>query len=511
MKSIIKLAPRIILFSVLLISASCSVFKGGGNDNKLEVTFVHINDVYEIAPLAGGTQGGMARVATLKKDYKAKNPNTLLVIGGDFLSPSVYNSLQYQGKPIRGQQMVESMNAAGLDLAVFGNHEFDIKESELQQRINESHFQWVSSNAFHKDGGIIKPFTKNDSAFPKTFIMNLRDADGTTARIGFMGIVLPFNKADYVSYSDPLKSAKEAYNLLKDSVDAVIAITHQAVYEDSILAKEIPGLALILGGHEHDMRFLHVGNIYIAKAHANAKSAFVVNLTINKKKKSTLVKPKLVYLDQSIALDSVTNTVVQKWTSIANNNYQSLGFDAAKIVMDHNGPLDGRETEIRSHATNLTQLIMSSIKEAVPTAEVVLMNSGSIRVDDFLQMPLTEYDIIRTMPFGGGIREADFKGSLLIKTLEQGRKNRGNGGFLQYNKEVTREDGTWKINGQPIEPERTYHVGITDFLLTGKEANLDFLNPANPELIRLYKAETSSKDPRSDVRLAVVSYLEKHQ
>jgi 2',3'-cyclic-nucleotide 2'-phosphodiesterase (5'-nucleotidase family) len=511
MRSIIKLSTRITLFSVLLISASCSVFKRSGNDNKLQVTFVHINDVYEIAPLAGGTQGGMARVATLKKEYKARNPNTLLLIGGDFLSPSVYNSLQYQGKAIRGQQMVESMNAAGMDLAVFGNHEFDIKESELQQRINESHFQWISSNAFHRVSGALHPFAKNDTAFPKTFIMNLRDADGTTARIGFMGIVLPFNKADYVAYADPLKSAKEAYNMLKDSVDAVVAITHQAVYEDSILAKEIPGLALILGGHEHDMRFLQVGNIYIAKAHANAKSAYVVNLTIDKKKRSTQVKPKLVYLDQSVPLDSSTNVVVQKWTAIANANYKSLGFDAAKVVMDHNGPLDGRETEIRTHATNLTQLIMSSIKEAVPTAEVVLMNAGSIRVDDFLQMPLTEYDIIRTMPFGGGIREADLKGSLLIKTLEQGRKNKGNGGFLQYNNEVTREDGTWKISGQPIVPERTYHVGITDFLLTGKEANLDFLNPANPEVVSVYKPETSNKDPRSDVRLAVVSYLEKHR
>jgi 2',3'-cyclic-nucleotide 2'-phosphodiesterase (5'-nucleotidase family) len=511
MKSIMKLAPRIVLFFILIGTVSCSVFRKGGNDNKLNITFIHINDVYEIAPLAGGTQGGMARVATLKKKYKAKNPNTLLVIGGDFLSPSVYNSLQYEGKAIRGKQMVESMNAAGMDLAVFGNHEFDIKEVELQQRINESRFQWIATNAFHLEGNELKPFTKNDSAFPKTYIMNLRDADGTTARIGFMGIVLPFNKADYVSYTDPLKSAREAYNMLKDSVDAVIAITHQAVYEDSILAKEIPGLALILGGHEHDMRFLHVGNIYIAKAHANAKSAYVIDLTINKKKRSTQVKPKLVYLDETVAPDSATNVVVQKWTGIANNNYKNLGFDAAKVVMDHNGPLDGRETEIRSHATNLTQLIMSSVKEAVPTAEVVLMNAGSIRVDDFLQMPLTEYDIIRTMPFGGSIREADMKGSLLIKTLDQGKKNRGNGGFLQYNNEVTLEGGTWKIRGEPIIHDKTYHVGITEFLLTGKEANLEFLNPSNPDIIRIYKAETSNTDPRSDVRLALVSYLEKHR
>ena len=96
------------------------------DDGKIEITFVQINDVYEIAPLANGTEGGIARVATLKKEYVQKNPNTLLVIAGDFVSPSVYNSLQYQGTRIRGKQMVETLNSAGMDIAIFGNHERNI-------------------------------------------------------------------------------------------------------------------------------------------------------------------------------------------------------------------------------------------------------------------------------------------------------------------------------------------------------------------------------------------------
>jgi len=143
---------------VFFVFASCTATRktGSKDDGKIDVTFVQINDVYEIAPLSGGKEGGMARVATIKKKYQQKNPNTFLVIAGDFVSPSVYNSLQYQGKTIRGKQMIESMNAAGMDLAIFGNHEFDIKENELQDRINESNFQWISSNAFHKtSSGIV--------------------------------------------------------------------------------------------------------------------------------------------------------------------------------------------------------------------------------------------------------------------------------------------------------------------------------------------------------------------
>jgi len=248
--------------------------------------------------------------------------------------------------------------------------------------------------------------------------------------------------------------------------------------------------------------------VYITKAHANAKSAYVVSLNIDKKKHTTIAKPELVYINENILLDSATNIVVEKWSGIAEKNYGSLGFDARKIVLTEGEPLDGRETEVRRHSTNLTKLIVSSIHSAAPQAEVVFMNSGSIRLDDVLQMPATEYDIIRTLPFGGGIQEVDIKGSLLIQTLEQGEKNRGSGGYLQYNENVIKEAGTWKIQGVPIDLVKAYHVAMTDFLFTGKEANFDFLNPKNPGVIKIYET-ASLPDARSDVRLAVIRYLEK--
>lgn len=499
------------LVFVLFVLTSCSSTRKAvsKDDQKINVNFIQINDVYEIAPLSGGREGGMARVATLKKEYRQKNPNTFLVMAGDFVSPSVYNSLQYEGKAIRGKQMIEAMNAAGMDFAVFGNHEFDIKENELQERINESNFQWISSNAFHKTNSGVVPFTYRNSSIPKTFILNVKDADGTSAKIGFISIVLPFNKADYVSYTDGLSTAKTSYNQLKDSVDAVVAITHQPMEEDETLAREIPGLAAILGGHEHDQRFGKIGNVYITKAMANAKTAYVVNLSINKKKKKIKVVPKLEKIDESVAIDSVTNAVVRKWQDIAEKNYSSLGFEAKKVLISSGEALDGRESEIRSHPTNLTKIIVASIAHAVPKADVVLMNSGSIRVDDMLEAPITEYDILRTLPFGGGIREVDMKGSLLVKTLEQGKRNIGTGGFLLYNENLVNANDKWLLNNVPVDPSKIYHVAITDFLLTGKEANLDYLNPTNVDIAKTYDAVTSITDPRSDIRLAVVRYLEK--
>lgn len=497
---------------VLLVLLSCNPVKNvsTNDDGKIEVNFVQINDVYEIAPLSGGREGGMARVATLKKKYLQKNPNSLLVISGDFVSPSVYNSLQYGGKAIRGKQMIEALNAAGMDFAVFGNHEFDIRENELQERINESDFQWISSNAFHKTNSGVSPFHYRNNTIPKTYILNVKDADGTTATIGLFGVVLPFNKADYVSYTDPFEAAKQMYSQLKDSVDAVVAITHQSMEEDERLAREMPGLSAILGGHEHDGRFAKIGNVYITKAMANAKSAYIVSLKINKRKSRIKVDTELEKLDEKVGIDSTTNVVVQKWQDIANKNYSSLGFDARKVVMQNGEPLDGREAAVRSQPTSLTRLIVAGIANAVPNADVVLMNAGSIRVDDILQAPVTEYDIIRALPFGGGIREVDMKGSLLIKVLDQGEKNRGIGGYLLKNENLINNAGQWMLSHSPIDPAKIYHVAITEFLLSGKEANLDFLNPNHPDIVKVYDAVTSVSDARSDVRLAVIRYLEKN-
>ncbi|MBC7915743.1 MAG: bifunctional metallophosphatase/5'-nucleotidase [Pyrinomonadaceae bacterium] len=502
-----------LLLPVFLLASACgtkrlAVLK---DDGKIEASFIQINDVYEIAPLANGTSGGMARVGQLKKELKHNNPNTFMVMSGDFESPSVYNSLKFEGKAIRGRQMIDAMNVAGVDLAVFGNHEFDIKEDELQDRINESEFQWVSSNTFHLKNNTVAPFEKLKGGvlekFPESYILSIKDADGTTAKIGFIGITLPFNRADYVHYTDPLSSAKKIYNQIKDSVDVVVAVTHQLMDDDVKLASEIPGLHVIMGGHEHDMRLQKVGNVYITKAHANAKSAFVINLAIDKNTNQVNLNPVLKTLDSTVLLDSTVNKVVNKWIAIADSSFAEQGFDSKAVLLANSEPLDGREAEIRTKSTNLTRLITNSMLKAYPDADASIFNSGSIRVDDILNAPVTQYDIIRTMPFGGGVHLVEMKGNLLQQTLDAGMKNKGIGGFLQHGNINNEINNTWTVKGVKLDPEKVYKVVITDFLLSGKEANLDFLNDKNPGILKIHPEENNPRNIKSDIRLLINDYL----
>ena len=132
---------RHFLFVFLIALFSCqSIF--AQSSETIRVTILHVNDVYQFTPVDGGTRGGLARILTLKQQIKAENPNLLFTLGGDTLSPSV------ETRTYKGAQMIDAWNAVGIDYAVFGNHEFDVKTDVLLERMKESKFQWLGANVF---------------------------------------------------------------------------------------------------------------------------------------------------------------------------------------------------------------------------------------------------------------------------------------------------------------------------------------------------------------------------
>ena len=130
------------IFTVFL--SSCAE-----DDGKISFTILQVNDVYEIDAIQNNQYGSMARVETIRQELLQKDANTMTMIAGDFLNPSLVGTMKFEGKKISGRQMVEVMNAMDFDLAAFGNHEFDVKEHELQDRLDQSEFPWISANIFH--------------------------------------------------------------------------------------------------------------------------------------------------------------------------------------------------------------------------------------------------------------------------------------------------------------------------------------------------------------------------
>jgi len=516
----------ILLSALLLFSCDASrKIASSTDDGILEFQILQMNDVYEISPSPSDNSGGLARVASIRKSLLAKNPNTLTVLAGDFISPSVTGTLRYEGKRIRGKQMIETLNALGLDWVVFGNHEFDYDDlSDLQARLDESKFIWFAANARLKGDAGTQPFFKNKPGggteiCPDNMVVSLQDADGTMINLGLFGVLINSGKKPWVEYSDWTEAAQRNFAELKPKCDLVIALTHLEIKDDQKLAAALPEIPLFIGGHDHDNMRVPVGSSVITKADANARTVYVHTIRYDKRNKTTTVKSKLEKVDASIPDEPVTAAVVAKWEKIKNESLTTSGFDPNAVVTKLDKPLDCRESVIRHSQAPVGQMITEAMRAVSRTNNIVcaLLNSGAIRVDDVLSGTLTELDIVRMLPFGGGLSEVEMKGSLLRKTLETGLSNKGNGGYLQVNgAKQDPQTSQWVIGNTLLDDNKLYRIVLPDFLLTGNEANMGFLKASldangksdNPDIPSIVKPEPKDKDDlRNDIRLALIRYL----
>ena len=499
------------LFTVLFSACKTSQIS---NQNKVEITFLHVNDVYEISPLEGGKVGGMARIATLRKELIQQNPNTLTILAGDFLNPALISTFKHEGKSIKGKQMVEAMNAVGFDWVGLGNHEFDLDEVDLQKRIDESTFNWLASNTLQNNKGNLSPFYKVVNGakvpFPKTTILTFTNPQGQTVKMGMFSVVLPSNKKDYVYYGDFFESAVKTYDILKTECDFVVGITHLNKVDDAKLAEMLPGVKLLMGGHDHDNMIERVGTTTIAKADANAKTAYVHTISFDTKTKIALVQSKLRKMDETIPQDSAVAVVVKKWDDIMDVSLKKVGMDRNDVVSQLSEPLDGRESSMRNTHTNLGDLVAKAMTaSASKPVDCSIFNSGSVRIDDQLSGRITQLDIMRILPYGGKIVEVSLKGRLLERILETGVKNKGNGGFLQWDKvrhDVVKNE--WFVNGKLLDVNQDYYIAIPKFMMEGKETNFGYLTPQNPDVQKVVESdEKDMNDIRNDVRKVLIAYL----
>ena len=433
-------------------------------------TILHFNDVYEITPVEGGRSGGLARVATLRRRLADSAGPVLTTLGGDFVSPSALGTARVDGERLAGRQMVAVLNALGLDWTTLGNHEFDIPEAALRSRLAESRFRYVASNVTDSAG---RPFP---GIVPHA-IVSIASGE-RTVRVGLLGVVLPANPQPWVRYEEPLASLRAHAAMIRDSVDVLVALTHLAIADDQRVAEAIPDIDLILGGHEHENYLLQRGAHFtpIIKGDANVRTVAVVRVEVGARGTRPRVHSTLVPITGSLTTDSVVGAEVQRWIDRAFAGYRAQGFAPESVVAVLRAPLDGRESVVRTRAGALSDAILAGMRAEAPDAEVAIFNGGSIRIDDVVPSgPITQYDVIRILPFGGNIVRAELSGALLRRVLQVGRANAGSGGYLHVAGATLDAAGGVHVGDVPVADGRYYTVVLTDFLLTGNEVGLSFL------------------------------------
>ena len=497
-----KYFKPILFFLSALVILSCSL-----DDGKISFTLLQLNDVYEISSIQGGNFGGMARVETIHKELLKENENTMLVMAGDFLNPSLLGGMKLNGVKIRGKQMIEVMNAMNFDLAAFGNHEFDLSKKDLQARMDESNFPWISSNIFNRTKDSIKLFYQEINGLKTpikgSFIKEISDKDGTQLKIGFISVCIPSNPKDYVLYKEMFSSIKKEYEIIKNEVDVVIGLTHVKIEHDREIARLLPNIPLIMGGHEHDNKNEMIGNVKITKADANAKTAYIHTINFNKKTKETSISSLLKTIDTSIVDDKKVKVVVDKWVEVMNSQISKIVENPYEIIYHTKIPLEGRDIPIRSKQTNLGQMIAASMAYSYNNeVDCSIVNGGSIRIDDQLVGDINSVDAFRVLPFGGAVLKVKIKGSLLNKVLEYGNNAAGSGAYLQRSS-IEMNDTLFTIDNSTINPSKIYTIAISDYLMKGFD--IPFLTPNHPDVISVYTPNLS--ETSSDIRKGMILYL----
>ena len=426
------------------------------------VTVIHINDVYQFTPVEGGKKGGLARLMTLKKQTLAENPNTIMTLGGDTVSPSV------ETRTYRGAQMIDAWNAVGLDYSVLGNHEFDIRTPELVARIRESKFTWLGANVID---------TKTGKKFADLPAYVIRDFGGI--KVGILGLLLPATKETSsmeasLQVSDICETAKKYVPEMRaKGATAIIGLTHLSMTED----KHVTGCAdfdVILGGHEHSLLQSSANGTPIFKMTADAREAVKLHLNFDDKTRKLLsLDWEIVSITDAIADAPEFAPVVAKYKSLLDTLSEPVG---ATGVM-----LDALSVSGRTRETNIGNFIADAYRAAAG-ADVALVNGGSIRADlIYYPGPLTKRDVLSLLPFNNPIVKIEISGKTLRAAVEHGvaRSAVGEdsepGRFPQvsgmaFKYDTTRPAGSrvveLLVGGKPVDDLKNYTLATSDFLVS---------------------------------------------
>jgi 5'-nucleotidase len=453
-------AFRALILAVILSGASPFVSAQredpGAPWTEAPLTLLQLNDVYSMTPV--DNLGGLARVATLKQTLAAAGRTPFLVLAGDFLSSSVESTV------FKGEQMIAALNAAGVDMATLGNHEFDFGVDLLLERMAEAKFQWVVSNVVDVRTG--KPIGGAEPFVVRTF---------GRLKVGFLGLCLteegPPDRLNQVRLLDPAEAAAMYIPMLKDQqVDAIVALTHLSFAEDRRLVERFPEIDIIVGGHEHYPIIAAENRTLISKAGSDAK--FVARIDVDRRPSGAIERfHQLIPITSALQDEPRTAAVVAAYVA-------KLGAALGGAVGRTRVSLDGVAQRLRSGETNLGNLVADAIR-AEAQADVAIVNAGGIRGDRVRAAgPITRRDILEIHPFSNAVVKVAIPGRVLLQALNNGvsKLPAAAGQFPQVSGLTMRVDlrappgdrvRDVRVLGKPLDLDTRYTMALPDFVFLG--------------------------------------------
>ena len=267
-------------------------------------------------------------------------------------------------------------------------------------------------------------------------------------------------------------------DLLSRGAEVVVAVTHLHLEDDLALARAVPDIDLILGGHDHYPVAIARSGALIVKAGQDARHLAVIDVDIDREADGPGTKTEIRPVHWRFL---ATRGVPPDPPIAALIGRIRARYDVAldQRVGETKTALDGRRDVVRSRESTLGNLIADAMRAATG-AEAALINGGGIRGDRVIAAgsPLTRRDVMEALPFGDVTVVVEITGATLRAALEHGvgSAERLAGRFLQVSGLRVVWDRAGRpgnrvravtIAGESLDPDRTYRIALGAFIADG--------------------------------------------
>ncbi len=404
----------------------------------------HINSYDTVYQGEDVNIGGFARIQTLIQKQREKDPETLLVDGGDFSMGTLFQTVfETQATELR------LLGAMGYDAATLGNHEFDYRSEGLNRMLVTAaksgealpellvcNVDWGECN--EEQAGI-------KEAFEQYGVKDYCVVEKNGVRIALIGVfgkdALECAPTCALTFEDPVAAVAEAVEEIraKEAVDMLVCLSHGGTSakarksEDEILAKKVPELDLIVSAHTHtflEEPMVH-GDTWIVSAGEYGKVLGSFSMTRKDNGRWLVQDYELIPVTEEIESEKELQERIDGFEASIDTDYLSQFGYTADQVLAHNAysfstvaDLEGVHTE-----HTLGSFIADAYVYAAENAEgydgvpvdLAVVPSGTVR-DTYVPGDITVEQAFNS--FSLGIGEDGIPGYPLISVYLTGEELR---------------------------------------------------------------------------------------
>jgi 5'-nucleotidase / UDP-sugar diphosphatase len=390
--------------------------------------------------------------------------------------------------PDKGFPMIDLMNRLGYNVSALGNHEFDLGQENLNNRMVQANFPFISCNINAKDAVLKQPMP----------YVTLKTSEGL--RIAVLGIIQTGESGLPDSHPDKLKgihfsegiARAQAYEKIKKRSNIFIALTHLGLEKDTLLARKMSGLDLIIGGHSHTVleKPMFVNNVMITQSGSGLK--FVGKITLLAVNGHLAGRSyELINLSNIKGKDKIIQGIIDNY-----NNNPALN----EVIATAEQALTGEDA--------LGSLMTDAITDRLGV-DFAFQNNGGIRISEIAAGDILLKDVYKLDPFGNMVIKFSMNAAE-IKSLISSAYNREKSLDLQVSgmsytlyidqAKVLQDVVMTDSYGKALDPAKEYSVGINSYVASSyrfdhRDPGVSLYTTTAQTLIDFLKAKKSVNYP----------------